>query len=782
MSMNTNPLHENLMKELLELRERLESNSGCIRHYKNCVLDSVGVSVIASDAQGKVIYLNKKAEEIFNIQLEDVDGKSFINVFPQAISYIDQEHIRELCKRRESWEGEFEVYGPNGIILTLHTVDTPVYDNDMNYQGMICVLYDISEKKLANKALIESEEKYRNVVNNTIEGIFIIQGENIVYFNSRALEMMGYTENEAFSKKFTEFVSSEDLAKVMENYKERLGGKKMDPYDLCLIKGNKDKIWVSLNATLIKWNNHTAILCFISDISYRKKQEEELKNTVTTLKAMIENSADYIMIADREGKPVMYNENYKNIIEKSLGIEMQPGLRPHKIHLDKNITKYWDEIHERVLTGEKFKEEITLLIDGKKNIYEFSFVPLIEDNKVLGFCEYAREITTAKKYEKELKKAKEKAEESDRLKSAFLANMSHEIRTPMNGIIGFSDLLIRPDLPREKYALYADTLRSSCYQLLSIVNDILDISRIETGQIMLRKEEISVNKILNDLYKIYKPSAEDAGLDIYVECGLSDDEGILYTDMVRLRQVLVNLIGNALKYTNKGYIKFGYVKENNVLKFYVEDTGIGIDKDMHYIVFERFRQADVGLAKKFSGTGLGLSISKGFVELLGGEIGVESVPEKGSNFFFTLPYSPLKSKKAIKTKPEPHVEIKANKSIMILVAEDEEINFLLMKEVINSNLKDAIVMHARDGIEAIKMVDDYPNIDIVFMDIKMPNMNGYEATGLIKKLRPNLPVIAITAYAMPEDEKLSKDAGCDEYIAKPISAEKLFEIVNRLLI
>ena len=280
--MNQNHSTDILMKEILLLRKKLKENHVCVQHFANCALDSVEVSVITTDADGNIAYLNKKAEKIFNVRLNDIAGKHFTKAFKKSITENIKEEIPEKSGKGKSWKGDFEVYDQNGKVITLHSVDTPIFDENGKFKGMICVAYDMSEKKEAEKALIESEEKYRNVINNTIEGIFIIQDERIVYSNSRALDMMGYTEKEAFSKKFQEFISKDDLAKVIDNYKERLSGKKLAPYDIRLIKMDKEEIWVSLNVTLIKWNSQPALLCFITDISSRKQKEDELKSYTAT--------------------------------------------------------------------------------------------------------------------------------------------------------------------------------------------------------------------------------------------------------------------------------------------------------------------------------------------------------------------------------------------------------------------------------------------------------------------------------------------------------------------
>ena len=381
---------------------------------------------------------------------------------------------------------------------------------------------------------------------------------------------------------------------------------------------------------------------------------------------------------------------------------------------------------------------------------------------------------------RELNKAKEKAEESDRLKSAFLANMSHEIRTPMNGIIGFSGMLNESGISEEKRMFYIDIITQSSHQLLSIVNDLLDISKIETGQMELNEDKIFLNALMDDLYSFFKPKADESKISLTHYKGLADEHSTIYSDGFKIRQILSNLVSNALKFTQKGQITFGYNPKDNELEFFVEDSGIGIDLEMHEKIFERFRQADDATTRRYGGAGLGLSICKGYVELLGGKIWLDSLPDNGSTFYFTTNYQPVDtSVKAF----EPE-QIKYDdpdlKGFTILIAEDEEFNFLFIKEVLENHHMQ--VIHAKDGKEAWDKCIQYPEINLVLMDIKMPNMNGFEATRLIKERNPNLPIIAQTAYAMADDKEKILKAGCDDYISKPLKKEQLLKLLKKYLL
>jgi signal transduction histidine kinase/ActR/RegA family two-component response regulator len=391
--------------------------------------------------------------------------------------------------------------------------------------------------------------------------------------------------------------------------------------------------------------------------------------------------------------------------------------------------------------------------------------------------ELTKSIERIKKINEELIEAKKAAEESYSLKSSFLANMSHEIRTPMNGIIGFSELLNDPNLPEEKRQHFSEIIIDSSHQLLNIVNDILDISRIETGKVSLIFEKVVINELINILFAFFEPQAANKKLKLTVSKPRKNEESVIITDRMRLRQILTNLINNAIKFTTKGEVKFGYKMEGNEVVFFVADTGIGIPQELHEKIFEPFRQADLDITNIYGGTGLGLTISQKFAELLGGRIWLESKPGNGSVFYFTVPNKTKYNKEIPETRKEKKIRKKTG-NMVILVVEDDEVNYLFLETVLSKN--NIQTVRALNGVEAVEICSKNEEINMVLMDIKLPLMNGYEATRRIKKLRPDLPIIAQTAYAMQEDKHKALQAGCDGYIPKPIITSDLFKLIESL--
>jgi len=420
--------------------------------------------------------------------------------------------------------------------------------------------------------------------------------------------------------------------------------------------------------------------------------------------------------------------------------------------------------------------------DGTKFPVEISVTTTAVNNEHY-YVATLRDKSQQKKYEQELINAKEKAEESDRLKSAFLANMSHEIRTPLNAIIGFSELLENPSLFEKKRDEYLKYIESSGKSLLNLINDIIDISKIEAGQLKIKKRETDILNLLKETYATYKNMSafsQSNTLELYLD--LPDiDNLVVFSDPYRLNQIVNNLLNNAIKFTEEGFIKLGLqIIQDKQLLFYVQDTGIGIPKEKQEEIFDRFGQAHDMFTKNQGGTGLGLSISQKLSRMLGGNMWVESNTNEGSVFYFTIPYDAIiKTQTEETTKEQEAMDHYEWNNKTILIAEDEEINYMFMLEALR--ITNANILWAKDGQETIDMCRDNKEIDVVLMDVKMPVKDGYEASREIKAFKPNLPVIAQTAYAMSGEKERSKAAQCDDFIAKPIRPKELLSVISKYI-
>jgi len=385
-----------------------------------------------------------------------------------------------------------------------------------------------------------------------------------------------------------------------------------------------------------------------------------------------------------------------------------------------------------------------------------------------------------KKSELELIEAKEKAVQSDRLKTSFLTNMSHEVRTPMNAIIGFSTLLNDEDISKDETMEYVSLIASNASALLRIIDNVIEVAKLEAGEVELERKQFGINQLLVDLLDTFERS-EDRRPEVSVSISAagSDEEYMLYNDSSRLTQMLSILIGNALKFTEEGSVDFGYkLNDNNSIEFIIKDTGIGIPTSQQVNIFERFRQADNSLTRKFGGTGLGLTIVKHLVELMEGEIFLESEEGKGTQFRIILPVVQQKVEilPGIAVKPKPKLDLSGKH---ILVVEDVESNYQYIVAVLKSTM---VSIHwITDGNAAVDFCLSYPDIDMVFMDINLPGIDGYAATRIIRESKPDLPIIALTAYAMTGERERSQDAGCNDYLSKPVSPKELLAIVTKFL-
>jgi signal transduction histidine kinase/CheY-like chemotaxis protein len=374
--------------------------------------------------------------------------------------------------------------------------------------------------------------------------------------------------------------------------------------------------------------------------------------------------------------------------------------------------------------------------------------------------------------------AKDKAEESDKLKSAFLANMSHEIRTPMNGIVGFVELIAKPNVTDEKRKLYSNIISGSCQQLLHIIDDIVQIAEIETHQEKLSVGIFNLNTLLTSVYGRFSEQAEKAKLTFSHQMALPNNLAEVKIDGQKVMRVLESLIGNSLKFTHTGFVKFGYRLKGDFIEFFVEDTGIGISPEDQKVIFAPFRQVETSMTRRYGGTGLGLSIAKAYTELHGGKIWLKSTSGTGSAFYFTIPYEP---RMRIDREPEfdPSSMVSLLNEKVILIAEDENSNFQYLNELFADF--QVHILKAENGLEAIEKFKTSHNVDIILMDVKMPVCNGIEAMKQIKAQNSKVPIIACTAHALDGERTMLLEKGFDEYLSKPISPKVLFEKISLFL-
>ncbi|MDO9276903.1 MAG: PAS domain S-box protein [Lutibacter sp.] len=507
-----------------------------------------------------------------------------------------------------------------------------------------------------------------------------------------------------------------------------------------------------------------------------KKRVKELKG-IYSLHQLTEKNTD---------PEIVFETLVNDIIPKSLQFTEMVYCE-----LEMNNTIYCNKKNYKIPEGKNYLSQKIGVNEkqiGELKVAYTENLPFIEPYETILIETYARKVSIfldRKDLFDKLIYAKEKAEESGRLKTEFIQNMSHEIRTPMNGILGFSELLDNPDLSSEKRKRFIEIIKNSTHQLLHIIDDIMEISVLETKQIKAEAHPVCLNDLLLELFSVFNIKASKKNTKLVLKNGLSNQESTILTDKNKLNKILGNLLENALKFTDKGTVELGYKLNKDTepaeLEIFVKDSGIGIKPEQQKLIFERFSQAEKDLSKKVGGLGLGLSIAKENAELLGGKISVKSELGEGAAFFVTIPYIPVNLEAKIDREKEKTTKI--NKKYTILVAEDEEVNFMVLEILLEDKLKlPCTIIQAKDGLEAVEFCKNNPAIELVLMDIKMPKMDGHEATRLIKEFRPNLPIVAQTAYSTVEDREKAILAGCDDFISKPISKEVLVAVINNYLL
>jgi PAS domain S-box-containing protein len=634
-----------------------------------------------------------------------------------------------------------------------------------------------------------SEMQAREILQTAIDGFWIVDLEgNLVDVNEVACKMLGYNRDEMLELNIhdIENIASQKQIDTRIARIARHGSDRFETRHRC-----KNGTVIDVEVSVKKQASKNFLVAFISDITERKKSETEVKEVNEMFSQYLKKSPIYTYIKDvtpDQSIVIQASDNYFEMIgisgEEMTGKNMYELFPPDlaaKITADDwavvsegRVMKLEEELNDRFYTTIKF--------------------PFRRENKTL-LAGYTIDITKSKKAEQDLILAKEKAEESDRLKSAFLANMSHEIRTPMNGILGFAELLKVADLSGEQHMEFIQIIEKSGNRMLNIINDIVDIAKIESGQMNVSISKTKLDEQLDYLQKFFQTEAAQNGIQLIRRKNKKGNLPILFTDREKLYAILTNLIKNAIKYTERGSIEFGYdlVNGNNLqevnghasqqtellpgsfLKFYVKDTGIGIPASRQEAIFERFIQAEIKDKMARQGAGLGLAISKAYVEMLGGKIWVESTVDQGSTFFFTLPVQTDTKEKTNQTKLLNQIEEDLMKKLKILVVEDDDSSRRLLLVGLQKFADE--ILHVQSGDKAVEVCRSHSDLDLVLMDIQMPEMDGYEATRLIREFNKEVVIIAQTAYALSGDCEKALEAGCNDYITKPIRRDKITELI-----
>jgi len=694
-------------------------------------------SIVVTDRDGFIEYVNPKFTQLTGYTLDEVMGKNPRVLKSGETSDEVYQNLWQAISNGKEWRGIFTNKKRNGELYLEEAVITPVYSKAGDICHFVAVKEDITHRVRAEETIQQHQKKMELL-----------------------LEV---------SQMFVSTLDSDKLRQIIVEKGAQLID--VESSALYYLNGNSLKM-VACNLPLLN---------DIPDV-FREavlKDYPILKQAVINKKPFVIEDTSKAVLSAKEQEIINYRQ-LKTIFYLPLVVEDRV-LGVLLLGTRSQTKKFYPDDMDLCRT---LAAQAALVL---QNAQLFEKMNQISKELILQNEEYVRvnnelELNYAwiQEINEELKKAKEKAEESDRLKTAFLHNMSHEIRTPMNGILGFSELLRINNLSDEKRQLYISLVVDSTNRLLGIVNDIMDISRLEAGDVVLKSEPVYLNEMFNHLYEKY---SQQVCKMVKLEKPIINARLlrlIFNSDGERLMQVLDKLLSNAVKFTPEGKIRFGCVQSNERLRFYVEDTGIGIIPDKVELIFKPFYQVDMESNREFEGTGLGLTIASRIIEKMGSRIIVESKPGAGSRFYFDIIPQPNIYNEDLNTAGSV---ITDESTFAILIAEDDLINYLFIQDALNENPDgiEFVIHHARTGAEAIEKLRAHNDICLVLMDIKMPVMDGFTATRIIKEEWPHIQVIAQTALALSGEHEKAVEAGCDAYLTKPIRRERLIQTVYHYL-
>lgn len=788
-----------------------------------CVIDMDNKNFIFQNNAHKEMVKNLvNMENIMNIP-DLVDKELFLSVLRETSSNVlipfveDHEYIDLHGQRRY-----YKLYG------------TPVLNPPHNNHILIIQYSEQTQEVWLKKEVADYKRLVRELFTNLPGMVFRCLNENswtMEYISPSCKEVTGYSYLELVNNnkiRYGDLIHPEDRSKVWQTIQDALRKKRSYTirYRIKTRKGKEKWVQETGKANFDSSGVVVDIEGYISDISEGQETQQKLKRELEVSQAIarigfdiLKDSVSPIDIATQiqeyiidftESKftliyaPNESDDDYTLFMltnpDKVSTINMSQFSETQKTFLERMLA-----LEEPIIQNQKNNIFLPGFSDEETEVTRFFCIPAFTNNKLSGLLlagnseeDYTQEDVAASqrlismfalgmyrlKAEEKLQEAKTKAEESDRLKSLFLSNMSHEIRTPMNAIVGFAEMLQDSDLSIDQKNKFLEVIIKSGDNLLRLINDIIDISKIEAGQLKFDYSDCLVNEMITDLETFFKRELfrlKKGQLNLYIRMGHPESDFALQTDSTRLKQVLNNLIGNAIKFTDDGFIEFGYEIKSGTIEFFVRDSGIGIALDKQDLIFKRFGQVQEAISRNLAGTGLGLTISKNLVELMGGRIWVDSMPGEGSTFFFTLPLRMAKKVLPVSVKPEK-TALKTNFDLSgrkILIVEDVDTNYFYLSSLLQKfNCK---VIRAANGQRAVDMVKEDDRIDLVLMDIELPILDGYQATRLIKEFRPDLPVIAQTAFAMMGEREKSHEAGCNDYLSKPIRKEELLSVLKKFL-
>ena len=803
-------------------------------NFVSKILETANEGFWLIDENANTIEVNAEMCKILGRPETMVKGKSIIDFVDKKNSKIFNKQF-EIRKKGESTAYEIELLNANGKNVPCLFKTSPIFNNKNKMSGSFALVSDITNLKATlhkvenqnfilkqlsnelsekNRLLLDSKDRFINLFEQNPVPLWeqdfskaikllnekktetddlksyldenpdfveeCIKKIKILNTNKAGLELFGVKNKEELKIHLDKTNTKRAIEVLKLELISIAANKKVFSDETELIGKNNSIISALIKSVMI--DDYGKSIASVIDITEEKNAENKLKE----IQYLLLESQKIASIGSYEldfstgfwkSSPALneifgIDEQYNRNIQGWTGLVHPEDKEIMEAYFENNILK----------NKESFNKEYRIVRNTDKQICWVHGLGKIEFNnngtpkRLIGTIQ---DISEKRQNLVDLIIAKEKAEESNKLKTEFIQNMSHEIRTPMNGILGFSELLDNPDLSEEKRKHFIKIIKNNTNQLLHIIDEILEISVLESKQIKSIESPVFLNDLLFEMFSVFNIKAKEKNTSLVLKTGLSDQESKILTDKNKLNKVLGNLLENALKFTTEGKVELGYQLKGKEIEIFVKDSGIGIKPEKQKLIFDRFSQAEKELSKNVGGLGLGLSIAKENAELLGGKITVVSELGEGAAFFVTIPYKPI----IVAPKKAREKALESNKKYTILIAEDEEVNFMFLEILLEDKLKlPCIIIHAKDGLEAVELCKNFPEIELVLMDIKMPKMDGHEATRKIKEFRPRLSIIAQTAYSSPEEKEKAVLSGCDDFISKPISKDVLTAIINNYLL
>ena len=756
-----------LLKEKLSALEHGSDNISFKEKYAVKILDSLPdmLTVFNHEETGIEVVSNEETNHV-GVSNETFKGMSMREMVPkEAYHNIHNNLLKVITTGRGSTaHHELDVNGEH------HYYENRIFPLDDEYVLIMC--RDISERVATQQNL----EIFKRVLDKVSDSILAVSVDGtLVYANRQFIEEYGVKEELGTQKVYDLPVSlntKEIFDKRVQEIRDNGGN---FAYRAKYTRVGETKLRVhQVSAFMIQNQGEEMIWFFTQDITDVIKNRDELRELNYLMDAILNNIPVYLFVKDPEDdfRYLYWNKAFashsKIPASKALGHTDFEVFPEHE-----NAEKFHRDDLELIRTRERMEmQETYVTATGETRIVQTlkTLVPL--EGRAPLIIGISWDITNMQNIEQELVQARIKAEQSDRLKTAFLANMSHEIRTPLNAIVGFSRLMTIADNAEDE-KLYSDIINQNSEILLQLINDILDLAKIEAGTLEYIRYPMDLGELCRNVYEMHKDRVQ-TGVVLILDN--KDTSLIINEDQNRIMQVVTNLITNAIKFTFKGEIRFGFEVREEYIDFYVKDTGMGISEEKIKMIFERF----VKLNTFVQGTGLGLAICRVIVEKLGGEITAESKLNEGSTFRFTIPYKAGKkcpeSEKATKCPESGSTEPrKVLQRRTVLVAEDVDSNFLLLKTLLGKRCN---LLWAKNGEDAVNQFKEHQP-DLILMDIKMPHMDGLEATRLIRSYSKEVPIVALTAFAFESDKDRAIEAGCDDFLTKPVSQNALEKVLDK---